>query len=787
MKKREKILLLGGVILSGLIASNPSDIYASNGYAGGSGTQSDPYLISTPEHLNQVRLDVADSSGKYYKVVNDIDLSGFDSDNDASNGNWTPIGTEAVPFKGNFDGNGHIVKSMVINLPSTRRIGLFGSASGSSTLIRNLGVIDADVIGGVHTGIFIGENTKSSRVEKVYTSGTVSGSEQAGGVIGINQGGASISKSFSTATVSGRSSSLSDAGGFAGVNYDGGTIRECFAAGDVTGVGDNVGGFIGRNTVSAYIYDSYATGNASSTRYVGGFVGKNFNGAGVYRSFAVGVPSSTSSAPGGLAGYNSGSSSQSYWDKETSGVTYTATGTGLTTQQMIGSNAATNMSGFDFSTVWKTQENDYPTLRWNTSSAPVIEARDVEIFKGDSFDALNFATVTDDFDRNLTLEVKEDTVKPSIPGIYTVTYYAKDAHGNETTKTITVKVKSKPVITISDIDLKVGDDFEPLDYVTVTDEYDKNIKITSVENLVKTSKPGTYSVTYKAVNSFGVEVVEKVEVLVKSVPVISAKTNDVLVMVGDKFNALDYVKATDEVDGDVVVVIVGNEVDTSNPGLYTVTYSATNNMGVETIFTLEVKVSSEPVINIPSTKINVKLGSVFNAKDFVTASDDYDGELEVKVIDSNVNPKKAGVYTVTYQAENSFGVKAVRSVAVIVYDNITVFPDLKPQEGVSGGNSSNNSTNKPNNGNTIENNDEKNPDKNNSAVEGQDDSSNDKENNSNGGENDSTNKNEQNKNDSSNSNVPETGVSSLFMTIIGGVSLLLGAFSLLSNGLKKNK
>lgn len=38
-----KLLVLGGVILTGLFINKPSNLYAANGYAGGSGTEADPY------------------------------------------------------------------------------------------------------------------------------------------------------------------------------------------------------------------------------------------------------------------------------------------------------------------------------------------------------------------------------------------------------------------------------------------------------------------------------------------------------------------------------------------------------------------------------------------------------------------------------------------------------------------------------------------------------------------------------------------------------------------------
>ncbi|MFB6175285.1 MAG: PKD domain-containing protein, partial [Candidatus Nanohalobium sp.] len=57
---------------------------------------------------------------------------------------------------------------------------------------------------------------------------------------------------------------------------------------------------------------------------------------------------------GGLVGNNTGSVSSSYWDNESSGQSLSDGGTGLTTSEMQGSAAETNMSGLDFSNNWTT-------------------------------------------------------------------------------------------------------------------------------------------------------------------------------------------------------------------------------------------------------------------------------------------------------------------------------------------------------------------------------------------------------------------------------------------------
>ena len=57
----------------------------------------------------------------------------------------------------------------------------------------------------------------------------------------------------------------------------------------------------------------------------------------------------------------------SYWDTVTSGLTNSDGGTGLTTDEMTGEDAETNMTGFDFTSMWMITDN-YPILQWQRIS-----------------------------------------------------------------------------------------------------------------------------------------------------------------------------------------------------------------------------------------------------------------------------------------------------------------------------------------------------------------------------------------------------------------------------------
>lgn len=69
---------------------------ATAAYTGrGSGTQADPYIVTTPAQLQEMANDL----DAYYKLNNDIYLSS----------SWSPIGSVNAPFSGVIDGNGHTI------------------------------------------------------------------------------------------------------------------------------------------------------------------------------------------------------------------------------------------------------------------------------------------------------------------------------------------------------------------------------------------------------------------------------------------------------------------------------------------------------------------------------------------------------------------------------------------------------------------------------------------------------------------------------------------------------
>lgn len=249
MKKRMVSLLLVLVMLLGLLPTAALAAPAS----GGSGTEADPYLITTAQDLADFRDAVNGSAKKSTsklcaKLTANIDLSTL-GDRD-----WTPIGyytgySDCVYYGGTFDGGGFTISGLKIKSTKPYQA-LFGYVKGG--IIKNL-TVDGSV-----------------------TTATTS-SAYAAGIVGY---GNPVTMENCTNQVTVNVTQKGYAAGVVAYAGTGSTIKGCTNQGNISGVGDCVGGILATGTGTTVISrcinsgEIISTGKPGSYNYsVGGIAG----------------------------------------------------------------------------------------------------------------------------------------------------------------------------------------------------------------------------------------------------------------------------------------------------------------------------------------------------------------------------------------------------------------------------------------------------------------------------------------------------------------------------------
>lgn len=272
--------------------------YAATAFAGGSGTEADPYQIETPEQLAKLAADIntgipeRDHSKEYFKLTKDIDLSAH---------RWIPIGSGSAnesfhAFSGYFDGNDKTITGLRVDESDDHfSAGLFGNVTGYE--IKNLKIKDAYVKtesgdGTENAGILIGSATQgygmTTSVKDCSVSGIVkSDSARTGGLAGYNSYG-----TYENCTADVKVKGAGKAGGFVGEDFSG-TYKNCTAEGNVSGSW-SVGGFAGVLFFESKADHCAAQGKVTASNWnAGGFAGYVEEGVTISNCVAAGDVEST--------------------------------------------------------------------------------------------------------------------------------------------------------------------------------------------------------------------------------------------------------------------------------------------------------------------------------------------------------------------------------------------------------------------------------------------------------------------------------------------------------------
>jgi hypothetical protein len=152
-----------------------------------------------------------------------------------------------------------------------------------------------------------------------------------------------------------------------------GSITQCYAEDAVVSGNNSVGGLVGES--SGTIADSYALVSVTASDSVGGLVGRN-NTEPISRCYAAGEVAGSTNV-GGLVGTNGSSTSNSFWDIESSGQPTSAGGRGRTTEQMKDINTFFTWGVCGNEGTWTIDSGtDYPRLAWQNLPGILISIDD---------------------------------------------------------------------------------------------------------------------------------------------------------------------------------------------------------------------------------------------------------------------------------------------------------------------------------------------------------------------------------------------------------------------------
>lgn len=217
-------------------------------FSSGSGTASDPYVISQAYQWT----NVGNHLSSCFELSADLNLGDIQ--------NLKPIGNSTAPFTGTFDGKNHKIHSAVIS--ASKNCGLFGVISGGT--VKNLKFSDSrvtttenpsDGLGGIAGQIKMGALVENCHTENISESAYLH--TYAGGIIGIVSSASKVRYCSTKASIK-TVSNMNYIGGLFG-KMEGGSVDACWgvvSASFSSGVWHESGGivseFIGGKITNVY-------------------------------------------------------------------------------------------------------------------------------------------------------------------------------------------------------------------------------------------------------------------------------------------------------------------------------------------------------------------------------------------------------------------------------------------------------------------------------------------------------------------------------------------------------
>lgn len=170
---------------------------------------------------------IANNPNGEYTLTADITLTS----------DWTPLGSESIPFRGTIHGNGHVIKNVKAKSRDTNCMGFISVATGAT--IEKLGLENVDILGSQDTGGLVGQS-QGSKISECYVTGYIAGRDHVGSLIGGCKaiGMTEVTNCYGIAYVYSREH---QAAGLVGTPIDL-QLDKCYFAGTVCGHQNRMGG-----------------------------------------------------------------------------------------------------------------------------------------------------------------------------------------------------------------------------------------------------------------------------------------------------------------------------------------------------------------------------------------------------------------------------------------------------------------------------------------------------------------------------------------------------------------
>ncbi len=374
------------------------------------------------------------------------------------------------------------------------------------------------------------------------------------------------------------------------------------------------------------------------------------------------------------------------WDPLTGVRVYDKEDGDLKSQVKISGSVNPNLEGV-YNLVYEVTDSDGITTRVERrvevvkNHIPVIHLDDIVIQAGSKVNVMDGVEATDYEDGDITYKVVNKGEIPTIantPGDHKIIYEVRDSDNNyaRAERNITIVRNNVPVLNgVSDVQIKVGTNFDPKAGVTATDAEDGLLtSAIAIGGTVDTGTPGVYRLQYSVTDRDGNTVRQErtIKVVSNYAPTFTG-LDTVTIKAGEDFQWREKVTAHDEEDGNLTsrMRVEGN-VDTNVPGTYELTYIVSDKDGNETreVRRIIVKSNEKPIFTgVQDETIDVGTNG-YQILAGIQATDKEDKDLTSKIqVKGSVDVNKKGTYPITLSVTDKDGNTTTASKTVTVVSN----------------------------------------------------------------------------------------------------------------------